>query len=148
MPADPTGEWTVKTRTQHRLVASLVGGLIVLPILAGCASFSHDAGLNVVNDTVAPELRHDAVKVDTAEAAAEAKEKVRRLLGGTLSADAAVRIALLNNKGLQAAYNALGLAEATMVEASLPPTPSFSLSRSRLLAAYGPRRSHQPGCDG
>ncbi len=40
-----------------------------------------------------------------------------------------MRIALLNNKGLQAAYNELGIAEAAMVEASLPPNPTFSLSR-------------------
>jgi outer membrane protein TolC len=46
-----------------------------------------------------------------------------------LSADGAVRIALLNNKGLQASYNELGIAEAAMVEASLPPNPTFSLSR-------------------
>jgi outer membrane protein TolC len=54
---------------------------------------------------------------------------VRRLLAAPLSADAAVEIALVNNKGLQAAYNALGLAEAARIEASLPPNPSFSLSR-------------------
>jgi outer membrane protein TolC len=46
-----------------------------------------------------------------------------------MSADAAVEIALVNNKGLQAAYNALGLAEAARIEASLPPNPSFSISR-------------------
>jgi hypothetical protein len=51
-----------------------------------------------------------------------------RLLSATLSADSAVRIALLNNKGLQASYNELGIAEAAMVEASLPPNPTFSLS--------------------
>jgi outer membrane protein TolC len=54
---------------------------------------------------------------------------VRRLLAAPLSADAAVEIALLNNNGLQAAYNTLGLAEAARIEASLPPNPSFSLSR-------------------
>jgi hypothetical protein len=54
---------------------------------------------------------------------------VRALIRRPLSADAAVQIALLNNRGLQAAYNDLGLAEAAMVEASLPPNPAFSLSR-------------------
>jgi outer membrane protein TolC len=69
------------------------------------------------------------IKISSEEAAGEARARVRRLLGSTLSADAAVRIALLNNKGLQAAYNELGIAEATMVEASLPPSPMISLSR-------------------
>jgi outer membrane protein TolC len=36
---------------------------------------------------------------------------------------------LLNNRELQAAYNALGLSEAAMVEASLPPNPRFSIER-------------------
>jgi outer membrane protein TolC len=36
---------------------------------------------------------------------------------------------LLGNKGLQAAYNELALAETSLVEQSLPPNPSFSLSR-------------------
>ena len=46
-----------------------------------------------------------------------------------LTADAAVQIALLNNRGLQAAYNELGIAEAQRIQQSLPPNPSFSISR-------------------
>ena len=46
-----------------------------------------------------------------------------------LTVDAAVQIALLNNRGLQAAYNALGIAEADMVAASLPPNPTLSVER-------------------
>ena len=42
-----------------------------------------------------------------------------------LSADGAVQIALLNNLGLQAAYNRLGIAEAVAVKASRPPALSF-----------------------
>ncbi len=45
-----------------------------------------------------------------------------------LSANAAVQIALLNNLGLQAAYNRLGVAEALAVKASRPPALSFALS--------------------
>jgi hypothetical protein len=37
-----------------------------------------------------------------------------------------VLIALLSNRGLQAAYNDLGISEAQMVEASLPPSPSLA----------------------
>lgn len=40
-----------------------------------------------------------------------------------------MQIALLNNKGLQAAYNELALAETDLVEQSLPPNPVFSVSR-------------------
>jgi hypothetical protein len=50
-------------------------------------------------------------------------------LSRSLTADAAVQVALLNNKGLQAAYNALALAETDLVQQSLPPNPTFSLLR-------------------
>jgi outer membrane protein TolC len=53
---------------------------------------------------------------------------VLQLLKLPITAEAAVRIALLSNKGLQAAYNELGIAEAVMLEASLPPNPRFSVS--------------------
>jgi outer membrane protein TolC len=95
----------------------------------GCASFSPDGGMALVNGIVAPELKSDVVKLSSKDLAGEAHPRAARLLGSTLSADAAVRVALLNNKGLQAAYNELGIAEAAMVEASLPPNPTFSLSR-------------------
>ncbi|HEY6670004.1 MAG TPA: TolC family protein [Methyloceanibacter sp.] len=52
-----------------------------------------------------------------------------RLLKAPLSADAAVQIALLNNAGLQAAYNRLGVAEAVAVQASRPPLPTFVFDR-------------------
>ena len=39
-----------------------------------------------------------------------------------------MQVALLNNRGLQAAYNELGIAEAVLVARSRPPAPSFSIS--------------------
>ena len=98
-------------------------------LLAGCAAFSPDGGMDVVNAITADALDKSARKIDSAEAAAAALARTRRLLAAPLSADAAVQVALLSNAGLQAAYNELGIAEAAMVEASLPPNPGFSLSR-------------------
>jgi len=97
--------------------------------LTGCAWFSSDAGMDVVSGIAAADMKKDAYKIDSEEAAAAAHARVRRLLASTLSVDAAVQVALLNNKGLQAAYNELGFAEAARVEASLPPNPVFSLIR-------------------
>src|SRR4029077_8080838 len=121
---------------QRRFVGKFRSGTLppIAPILfaaalAGCASFSSDAGMGAVNDFIAPELKTDALKISTDKSAALAAARTRELLKATLSADGAVRVALLNNKGLQAAYNSLGIAEAVMVEASLPPNPTFSLSR-------------------
>jgi outer membrane protein TolC len=106
----------------------LLAPVLISTTLGGCASFSPDAGMSAVNSIVGRELRSDALKVSTDEESAAARARVLRLLRSTLSPDAAVRVALLNNKGLQADYNELGIAEAVMVEASLPPNPTFSLS--------------------
>ena len=97
--------------------------------VAGCAGFSPDAGMSAVNAVVAPVLREDAVKLGTDADTAAALTRTQQLLKAPLSAETAVRIALLNNKGLQAAYNELGIAEAVMVQASQPPSPTLSLSR-------------------
>ena len=96
--------------------------------LGGCAAFSPDGGMDVVSAITADALDKPARKIDSAEAGAASLARVGRLLSSPLSADAAVTIALLNNKGLQAAYNDLGMAEAEKVEASLPPNPGFSAS--------------------
>ncbi len=109
--------------------AGLLASGVAATLLAGCASFSRDAGMDLVSGIAATELKKDAFKIDSNEAAAAARARVQKLLASTLSADAAVQIALLNNKGLQAAYNDLGIAEAAKVEASLPPNPAFSVSR-------------------
>jgi outer membrane protein TolC len=68
------------------------------------------------------------VKVASAEEASATRARVDRLLQRPLSADAAVQIALLNNLGLQAAYNRLGVAEAIAVKASRPPALSLAFS--------------------
>jgi outer membrane protein TolC len=97
--------------------------------LAGCATFSADGGMSTVNRVVAQEVGHDAEKIGTEDAAARAADRTLHLLKAALSIETAVQVALLNNKGLQAAYNDLGIAEAEMVKASRPPNPTFSLSR-------------------
>jgi outer membrane protein TolC len=101
----------------------------VTALLTGCASFSPDAGMGAVSGITAAELKKGVLKVDGEDAAAAARARVQTLLASTLPVEAGVQIALLNNKGLQAAYNELGIAEAAMVEASLPPNPAFAVSR-------------------
>jgi outer membrane protein TolC len=109
---------------------------LALLSMPGCASFSPDGGLSGVNAVTAPALGDDAVALRTAEDDEAAHTRVRALLGRPLTAAAAVRIALLNNRDLQAAYNALGISEAVMVQASLPPSPTFSLSRIGASGAF------------
>jgi outer membrane protein TolC len=101
----------------------------MLTMVSGCAWFSPDAGMGVVATIAERELNKNVAAIRTPDEAEAVAIAVRRLLGRTLTADAAVQIALLNNRGLQAAYNELALAEAAMVEGSLPPNPRISYLR-------------------
>ncbi len=112
----------------HRWSAAAIQ-LGIASLLAGCASFLPDGGMDAVTVISSGEPTSDAHKIDSDEASAAAHARTAELMASPLSAETAVRIALLNNKGLQAAYNELGRAEAAKVEASLPPNPAFILSR-------------------
>src|SRR6266446_5148058 len=96
-------------------------------LLSGCATFSPDGGMTVVADVAGEAIKKDVVSIRTKEDAQHAQEAVRRLLRQTLMVDSAVQVALLSNRGLQASYNELALAEANMVQESLPPNPTFSI---------------------
>ena len=106
-------------------VVTLVGLLA-----AGCAKFTDDGGMAPVTDGVRREIGRDAVKLSSPEDMRRARERVQALLSEQLSEEAAVQIALLNNRGLQAAYNDLGISEAEYVQASLPPNPAITLNRT------------------
>src|SRR3954454_14506307 len=110
---------------------TLARGLLVLAALglSGCAAFSPDSGMTAVSELTSRTIKKDVAFVRSADGAEAVNATVRRLLARTLTTETAVQIALLNNKGLQAAYNELALAETELVEQSLPPNPVFSISR-------------------
>ncbi len=107
-------------------VAAVFGGALTL---AGCQTFSPDGGMSKVSGFAGEELRKDVVAIRNADDASLAHARVQRLLKRPLTAETAVQIALLSNRGLQAAYNELGIAETAMVAESLPPNPKLSISR-------------------
>ncbi|WP_229266446.1 TolC family protein [Leptospira sp. severe_002] len=115
----------LKRRASGRIALTAATSLL----LAGCQTLSPDGGTASVTAFASRELNKDAVAIRSEEDARAAKTSVTSLLRRPLTADAAVQIALLNNRGLQAAYNELGAAEAQTVRASLPPNPVLSLSR-------------------
>lgn len=119
--ARPSMNRTVIQRTMIIIISAL--------LLAGCSTFSPDGGMQPVVKFAAAELGKDVSAFHGDDSLRVARGAVERLLKRPLTADAAVQIALLNNRGLQAAYNELAIAEAGMVGASLPPNPTISLSR-------------------
>lgn len=119
---------TTPERGRHR--SPRVLGLFALALLlGGCAGFSKDGGFTYVQNVAKERIDKDALWIRGEADAALARDRVAGLLAEPLDEDAAVQVALLNNRGLQAAYAELGLSEAAYVQASLLPNPSLSVER-------------------
>ena len=105
--------------------------LLPVALLGACAQFSVDGGMAPVSSNVSLALGKDTVKISSDADESRVAAQVSALLAKTLTPDSAVQIALLNNRGLQAEYNSLGVSEADFVEATLPPiAPSIILERA------------------
>jgi outer membrane protein TolC len=120
---------TQAAASRLRLKPAYLAALLSTLALPGCATFSPDGGMTVVANVAGETLKKDVISIRTTDDAEEARNAVQRLLRRSLTVDTAVQIALLNNRGLQASYNELALAEANMVQESLPPNPTFSIFR-------------------
>jgi outer membrane protein TolC len=94
--------------------------------LAGCASFSPDGGAGRVSELTA-ERTGQAVSIQRTDADLDtARARVAELLRRPLTPEAAVEIALLNNRGLQASFAEFGIAEADRVRGGRLANPTFT----------------------
>jgi outer membrane protein, multidrug efflux system len=96
--------------------------------LAGCATVSPDGNASDINQLVAGKTAGTTAQVAAADTAAT-REAVAQLLAAPLTAESAVRIALLNNPGLHASMATLGISDAERVQAGTLPNPHLSLGR-------------------
>ena len=110
---------------RRRLLASLAA----LAMLGGCASFSPDGGFGVVEQTARSRLGKDVQWARSDAQRRALAQRVSALLAGPLTVDDAVQVALLNNRGLQAAFAELGIGEAELVQAGRLPNPGFGFAR-------------------
>ena len=99
--------------------------------LAGCATFSADGGFERVSELThertgqTPKWQRNAADGPLTQAL------IAEVLAKPLTADAAVEVALLNNRGLQASFQELGIAEAELVQAGRLRNPTFSFAKMR-----------------
>lgn len=103
----------------------------VTATLGGCATFSDDGGFGAVESVAQERLDKQLTWARTDDEHESIRKRVAELLAQPLTADAAVQIALLNNRGLQATFAELGIAEADRVRAGRLPNPGFSYARLR-----------------
>src|SRR5437773_3259652 len=113
-------------RTMKLRKLFLLSGTVAL---AGCAHVDPNPAFRELANTV--HLRTDKrVQWNRGTAQdAEAQAAVASILRHPLTADAAVQVALLNNRNLQATYEELGIAQADLVETGLLRNPIFTFER-------------------
>ena len=101
-------------------------------MLSACASVAPEAALNGVKDHTAPHTGNATLQwARTADERQAVHDRVAELLAQPLDADRAVQMALLNHRGLQAAYAEVGIADADRVQATRLSNPGFSFGRLR-----------------
>jgi outer membrane protein TolC len=114
---------TLKHPWRHTTIA------LSLLLIAGCTSFSPDAGFGSVASSVRERTGVAPRWARTPQERSAGADAVRHLVSKPLTADAAVQIALMNNRGLQATYAELGIGEADLVQAGRMRNPAFAFER-------------------
>lgn len=110
---------------KHMGLFGMACGLAALG-LAGCHSVPRDAGFAEVKKDVYDRISKDIQWTREKPEQSAVADKVGAVLSQELSSDAAVQIALLNNRNLQATFQSLGIAQADLVQAGLFKNPRFN----------------------
>lgn len=120
--------------------SKLISSVALVSLVSACADTATidrvsgpRAGFAAVSGrSQAAQIGNPAWHLTAAEIAAAEAQTKSLIQGKTVSAETAVRVALLNNRGLQASYADLGLSAADVWEAALGPVPSIGVSISGL----------------
>lgn len=105
-------------------------GFLATVTLVGCATFSGDGGFGTVDRTARERLGKEIRWARNEDDRHLLQARVAELLAQPLDVEAAVQVALFNNRGLQAAFFELGISEADLVQAGRFPNPHFSMLRA------------------
>lgn len=119
----------------HRPLRPVLITFVCAALLSGCTSVwdidditSPTAGFETVSAGTEAAIGSRSVWVQNRQQAETMAAQVSAMVKGkTIDADTAVQVALLNNKGLQAAYADIGVSAAEVWQQSLPLNPKVSL---------------------
>ena len=110
-----------------RSIFKLMGAAALVVAISGCATLSPDGDAADVQQLTQGKTGGVAVTLSQDPQAVQAA--LAELLKGPITAESAVRIALLNNPSLQASMATLGVSDADRVQMGRPPNPHFSIGR-------------------
>ena len=97
-------------------------------LLTGCATVKPQAAFQSVQDQVAAQTGFRTTWNQNSADDQRAEAAVRNILAHPLSADDAVRVALLGNPELQASFEEIGISKADLVQAGLLHNPTLMAS--------------------
>lgn len=101
----------------------------LIVILTGCTSaLTKQEAFEQVQSDITERLETKVLWANSRESEDEMSRKVKELLRQELTPNSAAQIALLNNRGLQALFEELGVARADVMSAALFPNPFLSVS--------------------
>lgn len=112
----------METSKRNRIILFL----FIILFISGCASVQINEEWKKVNSLSIESIGEDALWQQTKEDEGFVKEEIKKLLSDGLSMDDSTKIALLNNKRLQAAFEDIGIAKADIVQAGLLTNPDLS----------------------
>jgi multidrug efflux system outer membrane protein len=119
-------------RSARSLRLRVAFAALAVVVLGGCASLSPDGGLSEVQGMVAGKTGPVDARLTTDDNSRDARTVVADLLKDPVTAESAVRIALLNNAAMQGSLATLGVSDALRVQAGRLPNPHFSIGRFRM----------------
>lgn len=137
MPSHSLSRLTRKVPQPH-ITGMKMGMLCLLLVgVSGCVTFDQRAGFPEVSAEVEARSGSKVTWNLGTDLDAQVAQEVHALLQAPLTVNAAIQIALLNNRTLQALYADLGVAQADLVQAGLLKNPIFGADM--LLALSGGR---------
>ena len=108
---------------------SVIAVLATALLLTGCTSIAPDGGFGAVAAGTRERIGAEPRIARDAAAMTALQQEVRAMLAAPLDMNGAVRVALLNNPGLQASYWQVGIAQADLVQASRLRNPALEFRR-------------------
>jgi len=97
-------------------------------LLSSCGSVDTRQSFHNVQQTVQTQTGNRVEWLKDGKEDRETEESINALLRNKLTADAAVQIALVNNRNLQAELEEIGISQADLVQAGLLKNPGFAAS--------------------
>ncbi len=124
------------TTTRWMILNLLLVSLVSGSGIAGCTHFSRDGGFDRVIDQAHEEIGKDVRWPRSAAERDKNAAAVAELLAHPLQVDDAVQIALLNNPGLQASFEELGISEADLVQSGRLANPRLTFRHASAAGLY------------